>query len=232
VVPFYPAGHKCALKSVGDFLAKHPYKAADGTPLPAVWKRRQKDVKVGPGHEKEAQALHSYTVESPLYREINRAMRSGNEKALHGPKFRDQIDYIYHLKAALTIAEPTPAGMTFLYRGIRSKVHKEGYAPKAHLVWPSFSSTSSDLQVALTFAGDDARHPTGTLFIIQTPKKARGIKAFSEYPAEAEFLYVFNQRFVVAPTDAAESVVSQLHTLMQPLVDDFAGLDIIVLEES
>jgi hypothetical protein len=180
-----------------------------------------------------SQTLHSYTVECQLYKELNKAMRQGNEEQLRAPEFQPFLDYIYFLSKAIAAADPLPSDVEFLYRGITKKLNKQLYQPGSTITWQAFSSTSQQLDVALTFACGDRTGPgaplVGTLFVIVECKSARCIHTWSQYPEEAEWLYDMNTHFKVADNELQQFVARAVRK--QLLGQDDSNLDIIVLAE-
>jgi hypothetical protein len=180
-----------------------------GKTLLELWQAKLKTLQLQesshPIDNRDAQTLHSYTVECPLYQQINKAMREGNDRYLHSRRFKPLLDYIYHLHRALPAAVPLSKDVTTLYRGIRYKVSKDHYKPGNHITWHAFSSTTTDLCVALQFAqSGGSMAPNGTVFIIQGVKSPKGIARWSQHPEEEEWLYNFNAQFHVGDPYHAE----------------------------
>eukprot|EP00667_Euglena_gracilis_P014577 EG_transcript_15116 len=228
IVNYHPNGYQCRLSSVVEFIQAHPEMVARDAESQWQEKRRALREAKNNTHEKDARALHLYTMECPLYRVLNEKMRGGNEEFLCSPMFRDFIDYIWHLKNAIGSAERL-CHCKYLYRGIRAKVDQDCYVPDAVITWHAFSSTSRILDVALEFATKRSGL-MGTLFIIYSPKGAKGIEAFSQFPEEAEWLYSCNQQFRVPHLDAQRYILEDHGSLLQEPMEKH-GLDVIVLEE-
>ena len=70
----------------------------DGQTLMDLWARKRGEISAPHDiNDRDAQALHSYTVECPLYKEINAAMREACLRVLRSVEFKPRLDYIYHL---------------------------------------------------------------------------------------------------------------------------------------
>eukprot|EP00668_Euglena_longa_P018909 GGOE01023567.1.p1 GENE.GGOE01023567.1~~GGOE01023567.1.p1 ORF type:complete len:363 (-),score=113.49 GGOE01023567.1:846-1934(-) len=227
IVNYHPNGYQCRLPSVVEFVQAHPEMVPEAE---SQWQEKRRALREAKNkaHEKDARALHLYTMECPLYRLLNEKMRGGNEDFLCSPQFRDFIDYIWHLKNAISNAERL-CHCKYLYRGIRAKVDQECYVPEAIITWHAFSSTSRSLDVALEFTTKRSGE-MGTLFIIYCPKGAKGIEAFSQFPEEAEWLYSCNQQFRVPQLDAQRYILEDHGSLLREPMGKH-GLDLIVLEE-
>ena len=207
-----------------------------GRTLTDLWMR--KHGKLCAAHrinDRDAQTLHSYTVECPLYKEINAAMRTACLRQLHSAEFKPHLDYIYHLDRALRSAVVLSADVTTLYRGITRKVSHQHYACGNTITWQAFSSTSAKLPVALEFAcckgKKEEKRPEGTVFIITDVKSAKGIAPWSQYPDEAEWLFGFNTQFHAADRWTCEAEVSKSREFFEMEGWDVSNLDFFLLHE-
>jgi len=123
----------------------------------------------------EMACIFLYTVESPFYKELNRAMRTKD--------YEKYLDYIFYLSTTLTKL-PSFAGS--VYRGIDCKMQ---YPIGKVITWSGFSSATRNPQSALSFLKSEE----GTLFLIN----AKTAKIVSEFAPEAEdeVLFLPNTKF-------------------------------------
>jgi len=123
----------------------------------------------------EMACIFLYTVESPFYKELNRAMRNKD--------YEKYLDYIFYLSTTLTKL-PSFAGS--VYRGIDCKMQ---YPIGKVITWSGFSSATRNPQSALSFLKSEE----GTLFLIN----AKTAKIVSEFAPEAEdeVLFLPNTKF-------------------------------------
>ena len=192
--------------------------------------------------ESHAQTLHSYTVESALYKQVTFAMREANLIQLHSNEFSPFLDYIYFCHKALGSGTSIQIQnginkrtgrppVDFLYRGINAKVNAQAYAPGKLVVWQAFSSTSANIEVALNFMGVTEGQPSGTLFVIVNPKSPKFIAPWSQYPCEQEWTYDFNTSFRVLDNQDLRDVALSRHVSVLKGADVSSHAAIYVLEE-
>jgi len=145
----------------------------------------------------QAALIYVYTVESPFYPSLNKAMRSGTvEERL---VFQD---YIYYLTNSLSLLDPFVGPV---YRGIDCQI--SDYTCGKTIVWPAFSSSTRDPKVAIEFL--KGKH--GTLFLINS-KTARSIDQYSSIKTEQEVLFLPNSLFKIYSqvTDAGKKMYEAL----------------------
>jgi len=136
--------------------------------------------------------IYTYEGEDPFYRKLNAAMRAGDVEALK--PFRD---YIYYLTKTLEKIPPS-TGVTSVYRGIDCKL--DNYREGTRIVWPSFSSSTLDANVAVQFM----KGQKGTLFLINA-KTPRLIERYSALKNEQEVLFLPNSKFIIKAEHAGSS---------------------------
>jgi hypothetical protein len=88
----------------------------------------------------EAAAIHLYTMQTPLYRTLNAALRNENAAAI--------APFMKYIKLLLTALYKLPIEKCTVYRGIRDP---PAYNDGDHLVWWAFSSTTRRVAVTETF---------------------------------------------------------------------------------
>ena len=152
-VNYFATGWTPRLQGIEEFCAQHFFVSTDedhpetlGKSLDELWVTKKSTLRSGGMIPRiswnHARTLHSYTVESQLYKVLTAAMRRGNETELHSDEFSDFRDYIYFLHKALesgialhaynvTTSQP----LLFLYRGIKVQVDSTSYAPGCVVTW-------------------------------------------------------------------------------------------------
>jgi hypothetical protein len=131
-----------------------------------------------------------YTIElsggdSP-YRGCNSALRDCDPR-----KCKPFVPFIWHLLHAMAKCDRYDGNL--VYRGIQGKDLSAQHPRNSEIMWPSFSSCSSDLPEH--FIGSSG---TRTMFNIElTSGRARSIAKFSLVPSEGEVLLPPNSRFKV-----------------------------------
>ena len=138
-------------------------------------------------------ATHLYSVESFLYNLVNSTLRNNDLSKLDtlGP-------FCYLLSRYLPFKCPSGYFDYTVFRGTSlSKEMIEEYraAIGRRILWPAFTSTTKDRQVAELFS-DNA------LFIIEVngihSQGARDISSISKYPQEQEVLFCAGQSFILS----------------------------------
>ncbi|GAA2835388.1 hypothetical protein GCM10010441_69820 [Kitasatospora paracochleata] len=120
-------------------------------------------------------ALHLYTCESAFYREINAVLRS--------PDRSRTVPYLAYLRLLFSAVEQLPVRTGPLWRGV--PLDLRGQYPLGRTVtWWGVSSCTSEPGVARAFLGGRGRR---TLFEVQ-PRRAAGIRDFSAFTGEEEFI--------------------------------------------
>ncbi|MEV8465052.1 MULTISPECIES: ADP-ribosyltransferase domain-containing protein [Streptomyces] len=120
-------------------------------------------------------ALHLYTCESAFYREINRVLRSPDRSRL--------TPYLPYLRLLFSAVSELPAYTQPLWRGVSLDLRAQ-YPLGRTVTWWGVSSCTSELKVARAFLGSRGKR---TLFEV-TPARAVGIKSFSAFTGEEEYI--------------------------------------------
>ncbi|MFJ7965460.1 ADP-ribosyltransferase domain-containing protein [Streptomyces sp. NPDC096324] len=138
-------------------------------------KRRADQVAdVGPSADAIA-ALHLYTCESAFYREINSVLRSPDRTRV--------MPYLPYLRLLFSAVSKLPAYTQPLWRGVSLDLRAQ-YPVGRTVTWWGVSSCTSELTVARAFLGSRGKR---TLFEV-TPARAVGIKRFSAFTGEEEYI--------------------------------------------
>eukprot|EP01106_Pelomyxa_sp_JSP_P007728 TRINITY_DN2249_c0_g1_i27.p1 TRINITY_DN2249_c0_g1~~TRINITY_DN2249_c0_g1_i27.p1 ORF type:complete len:1104 (-),score=184.52 TRINITY_DN2249_c0_g1_i27:92-3403(-) len=164
------------------------------------------------------------------YTLINRALYTHTVQNLHQVR-----GLMYLLLSALrklhkVVSSSVPSG--HFYRGITRKVDTAEYTKGKKVTWPSFSSTTTDMEVTKGFLKDKTGQLSGTLFEIQNAW-GYDIKPFSLISGEKEILLEPGREFeVVSVVDGAMYVI-QLNMKETPLlfaehIDTFKNVDFSV----
>ncbi|WP_405692804.1 ADP-ribosyltransferase domain-containing protein [Streptomyces sp. NBC_01185] len=120
-------------------------------------------------------ALHLYTCESAFYREINAVLRSPD---------RDRVvPYLPYLRLLFSAVSRLPARTEPLWRGVALDLRAQ-YPLGRTVTWWGVSSCTSERGVARAFLGGRGRR---TLFEV-TPVRAVGIRSFSAFTGEEEYI--------------------------------------------
>ncbi|MEV7184136.1 ADP-ribosyltransferase domain-containing protein [Kitasatospora sp. NPDC093102] len=123
----------------------------------------------------EIAALHLYTCESAFYREINAVLRSPDRGRL--------VPYLPYLRLLFAAVSRLPARTAPLWRGVSLDLRRQ-YPLGKTVTWWGVSSCTSELGVARSFLGSRGKR---TLFEVR-PVRAAGIKNFSAFTGEEEFI--------------------------------------------
>eukprot|EP01004_Peranema_trichophorum_P006378 NODE_519_length_2644_cov_35.337564_g444_i2.p1 GENE.NODE_519_length_2644_cov_35.337564_g444_i2~~NODE_519_length_2644_cov_35.337564_g444_i2.p1 ORF type:complete len:828 (-),score=154.02 NODE_519_length_2644_cov_35.337564_g444_i2:160-2589(-) len=146
-------------------------------------------------------AIYLYSLDSSIYKLCNKSMREGNI-GIWEP-------FIFWVESALLSIEPISETVP-LYRGVNKIKGKVEYSMREYyrgnkVIWPAFSSSSTDKDVALSFLSN--KH--GLLFQL-TSYNGRKIHMYSDFPWEDEVLF---------PSNSVFKVVSN----SEPIYDDLNG---------
>ena len=144
--------------------------------------------------------IHTYTQQSPIFKDCNLAMRTSLAA--------EWKPYITRLSCSLN-ALPTFKGT--VYRGIASRVKKMLYLKDNLVVWHAFSSSSKSSAVAETFLAAD--NMNSTLFVIES-KTGRLVSPLSAFEDEAEVVFPPNSVFRVMG-DLSQGVLELLSQAMK-----------------
>ncbi|MFF7295814.1 ADP-ribosyltransferase domain-containing protein [Streptomyces sp. NPDC008265] len=120
-------------------------------------------------------ALHLYTCESAFYREINAVLRSPDRSRLR--------PYLPYLRLLFSATAQLPARTEPLWRGVALDLRSQ-YPLGRTVTWWGVSSCTSEPGVARAFLGSRGKR---TLFEV-TPVRAVGIRAFSAFTGEEEYI--------------------------------------------
>ncbi|MCN9243798.1 ADP-ribosyltransferase domain-containing protein [Streptomyces sp. RY43-2] len=120
-------------------------------------------------------ALYLYTCESAFYREINAVLRSPDRTKL--------VPYLPYLRLLFSAVSQLPARTAPLWRGVSLDLRAQ-YPLGRTVTWWGVSSCTSELHVAKAFLGGRGKR---TLFEV-TPARAVGIRDFSAFTGEEEFI--------------------------------------------
>ncbi|TDC76173.1 uracil-DNA glycosylase [Streptomyces hainanensis] len=120
-------------------------------------------------------ALYLYTCESAFYREINAILRSPDRARL--------VPYLPYLRLLFSAVSQLPVRTQPLWRGVSLDLRAQ-YPLGKTVTWWGVSSCTSQLGVAKGFLGSRGKR---TLFEV-VPARAVGIRAFSAFTGEEEFI--------------------------------------------
>ncbi|MFJ3728572.1 ADP-ribosyltransferase domain-containing protein [Streptomyces sp. NPDC090045] len=137
-------------------------------------KRRADETPTGLSAD-EISALHLYTCESAFYREINAVLRSPDRTRV--------TPYLPYLRLLFSAVSGLPAHTKPLWRGVSLDLRAQ-YPVGRTVTWWGVSSCTSELNVARSFLGSRGKR---TLFEV-TPAQAVGIRSFSAFTGEEEYI--------------------------------------------
>ncbi|MFF7754760.1 ADP-ribosyltransferase domain-containing protein [Streptomyces sp. NPDC007971] len=120
-------------------------------------------------------ALYLYTCESAFYREINAVLRSPDRSRV--------VPYLSYLRLLFSAVSQLPVRGAPLWRGVALDLRPQ-YPLGRTVTWWGVSSCTSELGVAKGFLGSRGKR---TLFEV-TPARAVGIRDFSAFTGEEEFI--------------------------------------------
>ncbi|GAA2404757.1 hypothetical protein GCM10010191_10610 [Actinomadura vinacea] len=123
----------------------------------------------------EIAALYLYTCESAFYRKINATLRD--------PDRTKAVPYLGYLRLLFSAVSRLPARTKPLWRGVSLDLRAQ-YPRGRTVTWWGVSSCTSELGVAKGFLGSRGKR---TLFEV-TPARAVGIRNFSAFTGEEEFI--------------------------------------------
>ncbi|MFJ3499305.1 MULTISPECIES: ADP-ribosyltransferase domain-containing protein [unclassified Streptomyces] len=134
-------------------------------------------------------ALHLYTCESAFYREINAVLRSPDRERL--------VPYLPYLRLLFSAVAELPARKEPLWRGVALDLRSQ-YPVGRTVTWWGVSSCTSEPAVARGFLGSRGKR---TLFEV-TPARAVGIRRFSAFTGEEEYILTPGTRLEVTEVKA------------------------------
>ncbi|AQZ61368.1 Uracil-DNA glycosylase, family 1 [[Actinomadura] parvosata subsp. kistnae] len=123
----------------------------------------------------EIAALYLYTCESAFYRRINATLRDPDRTRI--------VPYLPYLRLLFSAVSRLPARTEPLWRGVALDLRAQ-YPLGRTVTWWGVSSCTSELGVAQAFLG---RRGKRTLFEVR-PRRAVGIRRFSAFTGEEEFI--------------------------------------------
>jgi len=160
--------------------------------------------------ERQKTIVRLYTEESPLYHEMNAALRDDNlEQMKYFGSYIQELREVFKTDHVDQIIEPF---VGTVWRGITFPDPEQAvkdFQPKKEFVWPAFTSMTTDKSVAMNFGNlvfqIKCCPPEGT-FEDDKPEYAPApIQEFSAFQGEAEILFPPNVKFrvidVVRPTE-------------------------------
>ncbi|MGA5869050.1 ADP-ribosyltransferase domain-containing protein [Streptomyces cinereoruber] len=134
-------------------------------------------------------ALYLYTCESAFYREINAVLRSPDRERL--------VPYLPYLRLLFSAVAELPVRKEPLWRGVALDLRSQ-YPVGRTVTWWGVSSCTSEAAVARRFLGSRGRR---TLFEV-TPARAVGIRRFSAFTGEEEYILTPGTRLEVTEVKA------------------------------
>jgi uracil DNA glycosylase len=137
----------------------------------------------------EVAALYLYTCESAFYRQINATLRHPDRSRI--------VPYLPYLRLLFSAVSRLPARTEPLWRGVRLDLRSQ-YPMGQTVTWWGVSSCTSKLGVAQGFMGGRGRR---TLFEV-LPKRAVGIRNFSAFTGEEEFILAPGTQLTVTSVKA------------------------------
>ncbi|RAJ40101.1 uracil-DNA glycosylase [Kitasatospora sp. SolWspMP-SS2h] len=153
-------------------------------------------------------ALHLYTCESSFYRELNAALRHPDRARL--------TPYLPYLRLLFDAVDRLPARPEPLWRGVALDLRAQ-YPLGRTVTWWGVSSCTSRPAVARSFLGGRGRR---TLFEVR-PARAVGIREFSAFTEEEEFILLPGTRLTVTDVVAERGglcTVTLTESAERPLV--------------
>ncbi|WP_091296526.1 ADP-ribosyltransferase domain-containing protein [Micromonospora halophytica] len=140
----------------------------------------------------EVAALHLYTCESAFYRRINATLRDPDRSRI--------VPYLPYLRLLFAAVSRLPARTEPLWRGVSLDLRAQ-YPLGQTVTWWGVSSCTSKLGVAQAFLGRRGRR---TLFEV-LPARAVGIRRFSAFTGEEEFILAPGTQLTVTDVKAERS---------------------------
>jgi uracil DNA glycosylase len=140
----------------------------------------------------EVAALHLYTCESAFYRQINATLRNPDRSRI--------VPYLPYLRLLFSAVSRLPARTEPLWRGVRLDLRSQ-YPKGQTVTWWGVSSCTSKLSVAQSFMGGRGKR---TLFEVM-PKRAVGIRSYSAFTGEEEFILAPGTQLTVTNVKAERS---------------------------
>jgi hypothetical protein len=146
----------------------------------------------------EIMAIRAYSLDSPLYREVNKALRTKDVEKISG--FQKYVDTVDSGLDKLPNLKSTKKKRQLMYRGCPlTDAQIAKYSAGSTFVDPQFTSASKQISVAQRFAmpsGDNSEGRKANMFIIK-PRTASSIAGISALPAEDEAVFKSHTEFKV-----------------------------------
>jgi len=137
----------------------------------------------------EIAALYLYTCESAFYRQINATLRDADRARV--------VPYLAYLRLLFSAVSRLPVRTEPLWRGVSLDLRAQ-YPVGRTVTWWGVSSCTSELGVARAFLGGRGKR---TLFEV-TPVRAVGIRRFSAFTGEEEFILAPGTQLTVTAVQA------------------------------
>ena len=155
----------------------------------ALKRAKEKGTPAASLSEDEAGAVHLYTLESPLYKQMNQHLRRRDRSAFK--------PFFPFLRLLLTALQKLPRADVVVYRGVKIDLASK-YPEGEAVTWWSFSSSTSEVGVLKNdqFLGDQGKR---TIFSVRTTR-AVDVSALSALPFEKEMLVLPGSVFEVKST--------------------------------
>ncbi|WMX48563.1 ADP-ribosyltransferase domain-containing protein [Streptomyces roseicoloratus] len=134
-------------------------------------------------------ALHLYTCESGFYRDINAVLRAPDRTRV--------LPYLPYLRLLFSAVSDLPVHTRPLWRGVSLDLRGQ-YPVGRTVTWWGVSSCTSEPDVARAFLGSRGKR---TLFEV-TPARAVGIRSFSAFTGEEEYILAPGTRLTVTDVKA------------------------------
>ncbi|GCD92724.1 ADP-ribosyltransferase domain-containing protein [Embleya hyalina] len=143
-------------------------------------------------------ALYLYTCESTFYREINAILRAPDRAGV--------VPYLPYLRLLFAAVSHLPARTEPLWRGVPMDLRAQ-YPLGRTVTWWGVSSCTSEVGVARAFLGSRGKR---TLFEV-TPARAVGIRRFSAFTGEEEFILLPGTQLRVTSVKAERGGLCTVH---------------------
>jgi hypothetical protein len=151
--------------------------------------KRRADELAGALSAEAIATLYLYTCESAFYREINAVLRSPDRTRV--------LPYLPYLRLLFSAVSQLPARTEPLWRGVPLDLRAQ-YPVGRTVTWWGVSSCTSQLGVAKAFLGSRGKR---TLFTVH-PRRATGIRNFSAFTGEEEFILLPGTQLAVTDVHA------------------------------
>jgi hypothetical protein len=159
----------------------------------------------------EAVAINIYTQQSPIYRELNQALRAADRTALK--------PWFCFLRILLTALHKLPSCPGVYYRGVTADIDSQ-FSKGKEVVWWEFASSTGSVEALTEFL------KSGVLFSLKVCH-AVNISRFSTFPKEDERLILAGTplrvtSFLRLPGGKATMIQMEEDLSCPPLITGFA----------